>query len=175
MCDCFVFSSRWQEIAGLMCFWLFIAVMHRHNPPRCRGLIVIYCGNYWWGWCLVTIGLSAILWLTQSLRFIEITVNKGASLAFFFKLTILILPNFLTVILPVSLFSVVLFTFHKMISDREIIALRAAGVSHIVLARPGTLSCRVSNAGWLSAQSLAYPPDRRGIPSLAMDITHSRQ
>ena len=34
---------------------------------------------------LVTIGLTAILWLTQSLRFVELTVNKGASIGTFIK------------------------------------------------------------------------------------------
>ena len=84
----------------------------------------------------VTIGLSAILWLTQSLRFVELTVNKGASIAVFLKLTLLVLPNFLAVILPVSLFSVVLFTYNKLINDREISVLKGAGLSHMGLARP---------------------------------------
>ena len=85
---------------------------------------------------LVTIGLTAILWLTQSLRFVELTVNKGASLGLFLKLTMLVMPNFLTVILPVSLFAVVLFTYNALITDREMVVLRSAGLSHWRLARP---------------------------------------
>lgn len=88
------------------------------------------------GMVAVTIGLTAILWLTQSLRFIEITVNKGTSVLTFLHLTVLILPSFLIVILPVSLFAVVLFTYNKLINDREIVVLRAAGLSHWSLARP---------------------------------------
>lgn len=88
---------------------------------------------------LVTIGLTAILWLTQSLRFVEITVNKGASLGLFLRLTMLVLPNFLTVILPVSLFAVVLFTYNSLIADREMVVLRSAGVSHWLLARPALI------------------------------------
>ncbi len=88
------------------------------------------------GMVLVTIGLTAILWLTQSLRFVELTVNKGASIGTFIKLTVLVMPNFLTIILPVALFTVTLFTYNKLISDRELVVLRAAGLSHWSLARP---------------------------------------
>jgi lipopolysaccharide export system permease protein len=88
------------------------------------------------GMVLVTIGLTAILWLTQSLRFVELTVNKGASVGTFIKLTLLVMPNFLTIILPVALFTVTLFTYNKLISDRELVVLRAAGLSHWALARP---------------------------------------
>lgn len=88
---------------------------------------------------LVTAGLTAILWLTQSLRFVEITVNRGASIWTFIELTLLVLPNFLTVILPVALFAVVLFTYNKLITDRELVVMRSAGLSHWALARPALM------------------------------------
>jgi len=91
------------------------------------------------GMVLVTIGLTGILWLTQSLRFVELTVNKGASIGTFIKLTLLVMPNFLTIILPVALFTVTLFTYNKLISDRELVVLRAAGLSHWTLARPAMI------------------------------------
>lgn len=91
------------------------------------------------GMVLVTIGLTGILWLTQSLRFVELTVNKGASVGTFIKLTLLVMPNFLTIILPVALFTVTLFTYNKLISDRELVVLRAAGLSHWALARPAMM------------------------------------
>jgi lipopolysaccharide export system permease protein len=91
------------------------------------------------GMVLVTLGLTAILWLTQSLRFVELTVSKGASVADFLQLTLLVVPNFLTVILPVSVFAVVLFIYDRLTADRELVVLRAMGVSHIVLARPALI------------------------------------
>jgi lipopolysaccharide export system permease protein len=96
------------------------------------------------GMVLVTIGLTAILWLTQSLRFVELTVNKGASIGTFLKLTFLVMPNFLTVILPVALFTVTLFTYNKLISDRELVVLRAAGISHMSLAKPAMILAAVN-------------------------------
>jgi len=98
----------------------------------------------------VTIGLSGILWLTQSLRFIEMTVNRGASVWVFLEITLLVLPNFLTFILPVALFSVVLFTYNKLITDRELVVMRAAGFSHWALTRPAfTMAVITTILGWI--------------------------
>ena len=51
------------------------------------------------GMVLVTIGLTCIIWLSQSLRFVEMIVNQGVTASTFIYLTMLMLPNFLTVIL----------------------------------------------------------------------------
>jgi len=83
-----------------------------------------------------TAGLAALIWLTQSLRYLELIVNRGLSLAVFFELTLLMLPNFIAVILPVTLFIVVLFTYNRLATDRELIVMRAAGVGPLGLARP---------------------------------------
>lgn len=88
------------------------------------------------GMVFVSIALACVLWLTQSLRFIEMIVNKGISAGTFLLLTMLLMPTFLVVIVPISLFAVVLFTYNKLIVDRELVVLRAAGFSHWALARP---------------------------------------
>lgn len=91
------------------------------------------------GMIFVSIALACVLWLTQSLRFVEMIVNKGLSIAAFIKLTMLLMPGFLVIIVPISLFAVVLFTYNRLIADRELIVLRAAGLSHLSLARPALL------------------------------------
>ncbi len=98
----------------------------------------------------VSIALTCVLWLTQSLRFVEMIVNKGLSIGSFLKLTMLLMPGFLVVIVPISLFAVVLFTYNKLISDREMVVLRAAGLSHMALARPAlVLGSATSLFGYL--------------------------
>lgn len=88
------------------------------------------------GMLLVTVGLTCVIWLSQSLRFIEMIVNRGLSAGQFFYLTFLLLPNFLSIILPIALFTIVVFTYNKLISDRELVVMRAAGLSQMALARP---------------------------------------
>jgi lipopolysaccharide export system permease protein len=85
---------------------------------------------------LVTLTLTLAIWLTQSLRFVELIVNRGLSLQSYLYLTLLLLPSFLSLMLPVSLFTAVLFTYNKLITDSELIVLRAAGLGPFQLARP---------------------------------------
>jgi lipopolysaccharide export system permease protein len=87
----------------------------------------------------VSVGLAALVWLTQSLRFIELVLDRGLSLAVFVKLTSLMLPSFFAVILPITTFVAVLFTYVRLASDRELVVMRAAGLSQWRLARPAVL------------------------------------
>jgi len=88
---------------------------------------------------LVTAGLTCVIWLTQSLRFVEMIVNRGLTAGVFGYMTLLLLPNFLSIILPIALFAVVAFTYSKLISDRELIIMRAAGVGQVALAKPALI------------------------------------
>jgi lipopolysaccharide export system permease protein len=84
----------------------------------------------------VTSGLVALIWLTQSLRFVELVVNRGLSFRVFFELTGLLIPSFVAVILPITTFVVVQFVYQRLAGDREITVMRAAGLSPLALARP---------------------------------------
>lgn len=83
-----------------------------------------------------TAGLVALIWLTQSLRFVELVVNRGLSLAVFLQLTGLLVPSFVAVILPITTFVVVQFVYLRLSGDRELTVMRAAGLSPGALARP---------------------------------------
>lgn len=87
----------------------------------------------------VSVGLAALVWLTQSLRFIELVLDRGLPLSVFIKLTSLMLPSFFAVILPITTFVAVLFTYVRLASDRELVVMRAAGLSQWRLARPAVL------------------------------------
>jgi lipopolysaccharide export system permease protein len=81
-------------------------------------------------------GLTALIWLTQSLRFIDLVVNRGLSLLVFMHLTGLLIPSFVVVILPITTYVVIQFTYQRMATDRELTVMRAAGLSNWALARP---------------------------------------
>jgi lipopolysaccharide export system permease protein len=87
----------------------------------------------------VTTALVALIWLTQSLRFVELVVNRGLSLRVFLQLTSLMIPGFIAVILPITTFVVVQFVFQRLAGDRELTVMRAAGLSPWALARPALL------------------------------------
>jgi lipopolysaccharide export system permease protein len=74
----------------------------------------------------VTIGLVALIWLTQSLRLIELVLNHGLSIRVFLELTGLLIPNFVAVILPITTFVVVQFVYQRLNGDRELTVMRSA-------------------------------------------------
>lgn len=97
-----------------------------------------------------TVVLCMAIVLVQSIRFIDLIVNRGLPLSDFGYLALLITPRFLAVVLPISLFGAILFTYNRMIVGSELIVLRSAGMSTMRLAVPGivvgvafTLACYV--------------------------------
>ncbi len=89
-----------------------------------------------WALIAVTAGLTALIWLTQSLRFVELVVNRGLSLLVFMRLTGLLIPSFIAVILPITTYVVIQFIYQRLAGDREVTVMRAAGLSPFALARP---------------------------------------
>ena len=69
------------------------------------------------GTVLVSLALAGVVWLTQSLQFLQFIINKGLAIAAWLKLTMLLLPWFLSVILPAALFLVTIFVYNKLIVD----------------------------------------------------------
>jgi lipopolysaccharide export system permease protein len=108
-----------------------------------------------------TSGLVALIWLTQSLRFIELVVNRGLSFWVFLKLTGLLVPSFVAVILPITTYVVVQFCYQRLAGDRELTVMRAAGLSNWALSRPALMLAVLSVGGclvlnvWLVPQSYA--------------------
>ena len=87
----------------------------------------------------VTTALVALIWLTQSLKLVELVVNRGLSFRVFLELTSLLIPGFVAVILPITTFVVVQFVYQRLAGDRELTVMRAAGLSPWALARPAVM------------------------------------
>nr|WP_294546153.1 LPS export ABC transporter permease LptF [uncultured Rhodopila sp.] len=85
---------------------------------------------------VATCGLTALVWLTQSLRFVDLVVNRGLSFLVFLHLTSLLIPSFVAVILPITTYVVIQFVYQRMATDRELTVMRASGLSPWALARP---------------------------------------
>ena len=88
------------------------------------------------GFVLITAGLLMIVWLSQSLRLFDMLLNSKVSVWLFIRLTLMLIPGYLAIISPIALFAVALFTYNRLIADRELIILRAAGMSPLQLAKP---------------------------------------
>ncbi|MHA1597359.1 MAG: LPS export ABC transporter permease LptF [Alphaproteobacteria bacterium] len=125
------------------------------------------------GMILVTTGLTCVIWLTQSLKFVEMIVNRGLTVGTFVYLTMLLLPNFLSVVLPIALFTVTIFVYSKMISDRELVVMRAAGVDQQSLARPAIILAFIIVAIGYLINLYLLPQSYRMFRDLQWDIRYS--
>ena len=66
-------------------------------------------------------------------------VNRGLSVTLFINFTILLLPTFLAFILPIAIFTAVIFTYNRLIIDSELVVMRASGYSHFMIAKPAII------------------------------------
>ncbi len=89
---------------------------------------------------IIAFSLTSIIWLTQALRFIDFIVNRGVSVLTFLKLTALIVPSLLYIVLPLSMFVAVLFIYSKLLGDSELVVLQSAGLSRFQIAKPVMLA-----------------------------------
>ncbi len=74
------------------------------------------------------VALTAIIWLTQALRELNLVTGKGQTLLVFFKVTFYGLPALVMVIAPIALFVAVLYTLNRLNGDSELIVMNAAGI-----------------------------------------------
>ena len=84
---------------------------------------------------VVLITLTAIIWVTQALRDIDIMTSQGQTILVFIGITGLIIPLLVLVIAPIALLIAVAHVLNKMSTDSEIIVLNASGMSPWVLFR----------------------------------------
>ena len=87
------------------------------------------------GFLLVALSLMSMLWLTQSLRFVEMVTDKGLPVYLFVEMTSLLMPRVFSILSPIALFVAVMFVYNRLIADSELIVMKAVGISSVLIAR----------------------------------------
>ena len=85
---------------------------------------------------IISLVLTGIVWLSRSLNYIELIINKGLSLPVYFWFVSLIAPKILAILLPLISFASICYSYNKLRSDSEIIAMESAGISKTILMFP---------------------------------------
>ena len=80
--------------------------------------------------------LTAVIWVTQALRELDLITGKGQTMVMFLMVTGLSLPTLVTVIAPVALFIATLYTLNRLNGDSELIVMSAAGIPPRRLLKP---------------------------------------
>lgn len=82
------------------------------------------------------LALTAVIWLTQALREVDLMTSKGQSALVFLSITGLTIPSLLMLIAPFALFGGALYALSRLNGDSELIVMSAAGLSPTQLLRP---------------------------------------
>lgn len=94
---------------------------------------------------VTTLMLTCIMWLAQSLRYIDFIANKGAPVLLFCEMILYLLPNLVVIVAPIAVLIGILFVYNKLIADHELVVMQASGMSRWQLAKPAFLiSCLVT-------------------------------
>ena len=133
--------------------------LNRYILRQCFGVMIF-----------VTAALSLAIWLAQSLRLIDLIVNRGLSVEVFLYLAVLILPRFLDIVLPIGVFIAVLFTFSRLSAESELVVMRAAGLSPMALARPVLILAGIAFLVLMSLSAYFLPISNRAFKELQFEI-----
>jgi len=87
----------------------------------------------------IALVLTCIIWLVQTLRYVDFIANKNVPFLLFFKMIMYLLPNIFVITVPISLLIGIIFIYNKFIADHELVVMQAAGVGHWQLAKPAVL------------------------------------
>lgn len=92
-----------------------------------------------WPTVVITASLTAIVWLTQILKFLDFMLSRGLSITDFMFLSGLMLPQLLLILMPIALGIAVIYTYNRLTTESELIVLNAVGISKWQLAKPAIM------------------------------------
>jgi len=114
--------------------------------------------------------MTVVVWLTQSLRLLDLVINRGQSAATFVYLTLLILPSLLVIILPIAYFAGTLYSLTRLNSDSELVVMSSAGYSRAQLALPVMLAAVIVMAFTYLCGLYLMPAGQRAMKDKVLDI-----
>lgn len=114
--------------------------------------------------------MSFVVLFTQSFRMLSFVIDNSSSMFVFFQLMGLMIPTFLPLIVPISVGVGVLFIYHKLAVDSELVIMRAAGISPLRIATPALAVAGASVALSLILTLWVTPAANRALVSLQYKV-----
>lgn len=107
--------------------------------------------------------LVVLLWLTQSLRFIEVIVHHNVSLQSYFSLIVYLLPDMFVKVAPMCTLIGALIAFGKMTLDNELQVMQALGKSPWQILHPGLILASILTLSLLFLNIFTIPSAYRAF------------
>jgi lipopolysaccharide export system permease protein len=93
------------------------------------------------GFLLILLNLTAVIWITQILRQIDLITNQGQTILVFLRITSLLVPILMMVIAPIAMVIAICYALMKLNGDSELVVMNAAGISPRRAFLPVLASC----------------------------------
>jgi lipopolysaccharide export system permease protein len=123
---------------------------------------------------LATAALSAVTLVSQSLSALDLIVNQRQSALVFLKITLLAMPQLITLILPIAVFVAALVALNRLHTEQEIVVCFAGGMSRWRVISPALrLAATIAFAALLLnlwVQPLAYRAMRQELFQVRTDL-----
>ena len=88
---------------------------------------------------VISLVLTGIVWLSRSLKYIDLIINKGLSLSSYFWFVSLIAPKILALLLPLISFVAVIYTYQRLKGESELLIIETSGLSKLFLMVPAII------------------------------------
>ncbi len=88
---------------------------------------------------VISLVLTGIVWLSRSLKYIDLIINKGLPLSSYFWFVSLIAPKILALLLPLISFVAVIYTYQRLKGESELLVIETFGLSKFFLMIPAII------------------------------------
>jgi len=120
---------------------------------------------------LILIGvLTALVWVSQAIRLLNLVIEKGRSLGEFLSLTGYLLPWIAGLVAPTALFVATVYVLYRINSDSELVVMHAAGGSRWRLLRPFALAAVLVTAFITFVNLYAMPHGMRAFRDKLIEV-----
>ena len=114
--------------------------------------------------------LTLIVWMTTALRRIDVMTEQGQGFLIFLQITLLALPNLMTVVAPIALLISTIHILNRLHNDSGIIILTASGATTWRLMRPFLLLAAVVSAFVLISNAYLSPYSMRMLRDYITEV-----
>ena len=106
--------------------------------------------------------LVGIIWLFQTIRILELVVNRGAAVGDFLLMSIASIPLWLMITIPISGFTAVNWVLNRVLVDRELLVMQSIGLSPLQLAK-APIALGIFLTAFLAFNSVYLLPTSFGV------------
>ena len=120
--------------------------------------------------CIITLVLTGLVWLSRSLKYVDLIINKGLSFFSYLWFVSLIAPKILAILLPLITFVAILYTYHKLSTESELVVMESLGLSKIKLSIPALIFGILIALFVLLIETIISPNNYRKFKSFQSDL-----